>query len=146
MTSDHFRSDLSMHLSVRAALMTACAAAAFAVIGCTATGQNAVGQSASSAQAMRVVAGSGDVAFTLWNQSSVSVDRLYASPVGLQEFDRNLLDIGVLEPRGRTAIRVQGGRDQCHYDLRIVFADRHERIDEGVDLCHLADNQYVVTE
>ncbi|MBW4549545.1 MAG: hypothetical protein KME35_00225 [Aphanocapsa sp. GSE-SYN-MK-11-07L] len=77
------------------------------------------------------------VVFNLINRSGMTMMRFYASPVGVRNWEEDILGSGVLHSGRYTRIRINDGRTTCKYDFRAVFADGTRTDKYGVDICRL---------
>ena len=84
-----------------------------------------------------------DLDFTLTNHSTFTVAEFYTSPATIEGWGDNVLAGGVLEPGGTGTVTISQGGDQCLYDMKFVFADGEEFIDNGIDLC--ATGEYALS-
>ena len=76
-----------------------------------------------------------DLIFMLDNQSSVTVTEFYASPIGVQSWEEDILGAGTLEAGWAIRVTSADGRSVCEYDLLVVFDDGDQLEEPGVDLC-----------
>lgn len=84
-----------------------------------------------------------DLTFILNNQSSAAITEFYTSPTDVDNWEEDIITGGVIASGEMTEITIADGRDQCKYDLRIVFEDGSELTDT-TDICEL--EQYDVTD
>lgn len=75
-----------------------------------------------------------DLTFTLSNLSTADLTEFYASPVGVDNWEENILGSGVLTAGSSGDVSIADGRDVCAYDLRMVFADG-DVIEDSGNLC-----------
>ncbi|HEX9857646.1 MAG TPA: hypothetical protein VGA75_04765 [Paracoccaceae bacterium] len=75
-----------------------------------------------------------DLAFTLSNNSGVDLVEFYASPVGVANWEEDILGGAVLTSGASGEVTIADGRDVCDYDLRMVFADG-DVLEETGNLC-----------
>lgn len=75
-----------------------------------------------------------DLSFTLSNLTGVDLVEFYASPVGVDNWEENILAGQVLTAGASGQVNIADGRDVCDYDLRMVFADGDVLEDSG-NLC-----------
>lgn len=64
-----------------------------------------------------------DLSFTLTNNSGVDLTEFYASPVGVDNWESNILGGAVLASGAGGQVTITNSGDVCDYDLRMVFAD-----------------------
>ena len=84
-----------------------------------------------------------DQIFILNNQSSASITEFYTSPTDVDNWEEDVLADDDILSGEMSEITIADGRDQCNYDLRIVFADGSE-ITDTADICEMP--QYDVTD
>ena len=89
----------------------------------------------SGAGVMPVLAQSADLDFTLTNNSTLTVAEFYTSPSAIESWGENALGGVLLTPGGTGTVTIAQGADQCLYDMKFVFDDGVEFIDQGIDLC-----------
>ncbi len=75
-----------------------------------------------------------DLVFMLDNQSSYTITYFYASPTNVDDWEEDILGTDVLASGESARITIADGREQCEYDLKVVFDDGDELYDT-VDLC-----------
>ncbi|MBT9247179.1 hypothetical protein KM031_08565 [Gemmobacter fulvus] len=74
-----------------------------------------------------------DLSFTLSNMSGAELTEFYASPVGVDSWEENILGGGALA--GGTSGQVTiAGSESCDYDLRMVFSDG-DTLEDSANLC-----------
>ena len=76
-----------------------------------------------------------DLAFMLDNQSSGAIQEFYASPVGVDDWEEDILGTDILGAGDASRITIADGRDVCEYDLKIVFDDASEMEERSINLC-----------
>lgn len=74
-----------------------------------------------------------DLTFTLANHSGADLTEFYASPVGVDSWEENILGGAVLASGASGQVAISGAAG-CDYDLRMVFADGDVLEDSG-NLC-----------
>lgn len=78
--------------------------------------------------------------FTLTNNTGKTIDELYVSPSNEEEWEEDVLGVETLEDEDEAEIDFsQDDRDECEYDLKIVFDDDSSAVWEDVDLCEIED-------
>ena len=87
-----------------------------------------------------------DLTFALTNATNYPLVRFYASPTKLNDWEEDILGEDVLIPGYQTNIVIADGRSTCIYDIKSVFQDGDELIEEGVDLCRLHEGTYTLVE
>ena len=85
-----------------------------------------------------------DLVFMLDNQSSESVVEFYASPVGVDDWEEDILAGAGLESGGASRITIADGRSVCEYDLLLVFESGEQMEERQIDLC--ATGSYTVSD
>lgn len=83
------------------------------------------------------------LSFEIKNASASTLTEFYVSPSDVDNWEDNIAS-APLEPGGTTEAAVDDGRNACRYDIRSVFADGSEAVDQDVDLCMLGT--YTVSE
>jgi hypothetical protein len=76
-----------------------------------------------------------DLDFTLTNNSTLNVAEFYTSPSSVESWGEDALGGALLPPGGTGTVTIEQGGDQCLYDMKFVFEDGVEFIDQGIDLC-----------
>ena len=76
-----------------------------------------------------------DLVFMLDNQSSGAVQEFYASPVGVDDWEEDILGQDVLPAGEALRITIADGRTVCEYDLRFVFDDGSDMEERNINLC-----------
>ncbi|RID92353.1 hypothetical protein D2N39_06790 [Gemmobacter lutimaris] len=71
---------------------------------------------------MALPAAAESLSFTLSNQSNADLTEFYASPVGTDSWEENILSTGAL-PAGASGDITIAEAKGCEYDFRMVFAD-----------------------
>ncbi len=84
-----------------------------------------------------------DLIFMLDNQSSYDVREFYASPSDVGDWEEDILDLDILPAGDALRVTIADGRDNCEYDLRIVFTD-DDMIEDRTDLCETGS--YTLTD
>lgn len=77
-----------------------------------------------------------DLAFTLSNQTSATLVEFYTSPADVGDWEADVFGSGVLGSGEAVTVTIADGRTQCVYDMKMVFDDGTELIDQA-DLCSL---------
>jgi hypothetical protein len=87
-----------------------------------------------------------DLQFTLTNATGGTIVMFHASPVGVDEWEDDILGEQVLGPGESATVTIADGRDVCEYDMRFDFADEDglEPLEDTQDLCALGS--YTVEE
>ncbi|MEO4001590.1 hypothetical protein [Mesorhizobium sp. CAU 1732] len=84
-----------------------------------------------------------DLVFMLDNQSSYSIVEFYASPSDVGNWEDDILGTDVMASGDSGRVTIADGREQCEYDLRIVFEDG-DVTEDTTDLCETGS--YTVTD
>ena len=71
----------------------------------------------------------------LVNQSSLTLVKFYASNVGTNDWQEDILGLGVLAPGYYVNVNIDDGSGYCHFDLKAAFSNGHEIIRRNVDVC-----------
>ena len=77
-----------------------------------------------------------DVSFTLSNQTGSELTEFYASPVGSDNWEENILAGGALAAGSEGQVQIAGASG-CDYDLRMVFADG-DVVEDSSNICDTA--------
>lgn len=94
--------------------------------------------------ATSTIAFANDLAFLLYNKTSVDLVELYVSPTNIDDWEENLMQGGQrLGPRQSTTVTIGDGRTTCMYDILGVFADGDEVDDYEIDLCELESYSFI---
>lgn len=75
-----------------------------------------------------------DVAYTLVNDTALTVMEFYTSPANEEMWGDDILGSAVIAPGETGTVTIADGSDQCAYDLRFVFDDGSEYTDSQ-DIC-----------
>jgi len=84
-----------------------------------------------------------DLVFTLNNQTSTAITEFYTSPTDVDNWEEDLIGTNPIGSGEMAEVTIADNRNQCVYDLRIIFSDGEEIIDTQ-DLCEIG--QYDVSE
>jgi hypothetical protein len=74
-----------------------------------------------------------DVTFTLANLTGTELTEFYASPVGNDNWEENMLAAGGLAAGASGQVTI-GAAQGCAYDLRMVFGDG-DVLQDNADIC-----------
>jgi len=69
------------------------------------------------------------------NSTSVPLVEFYASNVGTQSWEEDILGADVLPSGSSVNVNIDDGSGYCKFDFKGVFEDGDEAISEGVDVC-----------
>lgn len=84
------------------------------------------------------IADANTFALTIINNTSSTVERFYASPVGVSDWEEDLFGRNALPPGGEITVRFSDGRDVCAYDLLFEFrGDALEDLTDTQNLCEV---------
>ena len=83
-----------------------------------------------------------DVKFTLTNNSSFSIDELYASPSTENAWGEDILGVDILAGGENGIVTIADGSEECKYDLKAVDEDGTEHVLEALDLCETPDVEF----
>ncbi|MBX3508351.1 hypothetical protein [Parvibaculum sp.] len=75
-----------------------------------------------------------DLAFMLANDSGHDLIEFYASPSDISEWEEDILGQDILRSGDAVRVIIADGREQCTYDLRMVFADG-DVVEDTANLC-----------
>lgn len=75
-----------------------------------------------------------DLVFTLSNQTASDLTEFYASPVGVDNWEDDVLGNQLLAAGASGEVTISDSRSNCEYDLRMVFADG-DVLEDTADLC-----------
>jgi len=76
------------------------------------------------------------------NNSSETLTHFYASNVGTNDWQEDILGTGVIPPGEQTTINIDDGTGYCRYDFRALFHNEREVIRAGVNVCEVATYTY----
>ena len=72
---------------------------------------------------------------TIDNQSGATITQFYASNVGTNDWQEDLLGADVLPSGESVTINIDDGTGYCRYDFRAVYEDGSEEVDARVNVC-----------
>lgn len=75
-----------------------------------------------------------DLAFMLANDSGYDLIEFYAAPSDISEWEEDILGQDILRSGDAVRVIIADGREQCTYDLRMVFADG-DVLEDTANLC-----------
>ena len=76
-----------------------------------------------------------DLVFMLDNKSTTAIQEFYASAINVDNWEQDILGQDILEAGNFARITIKDGGGNCEYDLKIVFADKEEMEERGINLC-----------
>ncbi|HEX2020519.1 MAG TPA: hypothetical protein VGO17_16425 [Aurantimonas sp.] len=86
-----------------------------------------------------------DLLIVLKNDTGSVLNTFHTSPVGVDEWEDDVLGSQVLAPGESIEITIADGRDVCDYDMRFEFqGDELETTTDTQNLCELGE--YTITE
>ena len=71
------------------------------------------------------------------NKTSYSITEFYASSVGVDDWQEDILGEDVLKHGKSVSVNVDDGTGYCKYDFRAVFDDGSETVKKGVNVCEV---------
>jgi hypothetical protein len=73
--------------------------------------------------------------FTIVNDSANAITNLYVSSVATQDWEEDILGVGILEPDASTGITFNNAvSGRCLYDIKVVSKGK-DYISDSIDLC-----------
>jgi hypothetical protein len=87
-----------------------------------------------------------DLTFQLTNRSSYTIVQFFTSPATTDEWEEDVFGEGVLPSGNTVPVTIADGSDECVYDMKFVPEGVEEFVVEGIDLCTLADGEYVLSD
>lgn len=85
-----------------------------------------------------------DLTFKLTNASSYNVKSFFTSPTDVDKWEEDIFGDKYLPAGNEVDVTIADGREQCVYDMRFVFEDDSDYVENGVDLCELG--QYTLSD
>ncbi len=76
------------------------------------------------------------------NDSSETLTHFYASNVGTNDWQEDILGQGVIAPGEQATINIDDGTGYCRYDFRAIFNNEREVIRPRVNVCEVATYTY----
>jgi hypothetical protein len=80
----------------------------------------------------------------LVNNSHLAVTSFYASNVGADSWEEDILGNGILPPGYHVRVNLEDGTSYCRFDLKTRFADGTSIVRRNVDVCAVAT--YTLTD
>jgi hypothetical protein len=77
------------------------------------------------------------------NQSSDPIREFYASPSDVESWEDDILGSDILGVGEAARVTIADGREQCEYDVRLVF-ESGDVLEDTADLCETGS--YTVTD
>lgn len=71
------------------------------------------------------------------NNTSYDIMEFYASNVGTEEWEEDILGKHKLPSGASVTINIDDGSGYCKYDFRAVFDDGDEAVKRGVNVCEI---------
>jgi hypothetical protein len=84
------------------------------------------------------------ISFTLKNESSAAVTKLYASPASKDDWEKEILGGQTLDPGESGKLTIDDGRKTCMYDLKAEFKDGSSLEKHNINFCEL--DSYTFTD
>ncbi len=81
--------------------------------------------------------------FTVHNQTSYQIKRLYVSPHNAENWEEDVLGQDVLQAGHSVTIHFSGAENTCYYDIKAVYEDGDKSIKMNLDLCRITDFNFV---
>lgn len=76
------------------------------------------------------------------NETSWTMVEFYASNVGTNDWEEDILGYDVLGSGDSVMIDIDDGTGYCLYDFRAVFADGDVLVRERIDVCEISSYRY----
>lgn len=71
------------------------------------------------------------------NATSYSIEEFYASNVGTDDWEEDILGQDILLPGQQVTINIDDGTGHCRYDFKAVFDDGDEARKDAVNVCEI---------
>jgi len=101
---------------------------------------------AASVRALPSLAHAEHLTFQLTNRSSFTIVQFFTSPASTDDWEEDVFGEGVFPSGNTVPVTIADGSDQYVYDMKFVPEGADEFIVEGIDLCQLAGNEYVLSD
>jgi hypothetical protein len=85
-----------------------------------------------------------DYRINLINNTSENIDRFYASNVGTDSWEEDILGVSILRPGRYVTINLYDGTGMCRFDFKTVMEDGQVLIRRNVNVCGITD--YTISE
>jgi hypothetical protein len=72
------------------------------------------------------------------NKTSSDIVEFYASSVGVNNWEEDILGADILEAGASVVINIDDGTGYCKYDFKAVFDDGEEVIEGDVNVCEIS--------
>lgn len=76
------------------------------------------------------------------NETGHTIVRFYASNVGANSWEEDILGRDVLRPGESVTVNVDDGTGYCKYDFKAVFDDGDSLVRQGIDVCKVSSYRY----
>ncbi len=76
------------------------------------------------------------------NETSVEIREFYASNVGTNDWEEDILGNYTLPAGESVVINIDDSTGYCMYDFKAVFADGDELIDNRINVCEIESYRY----
>ncbi|BBE72616.1 hypothetical protein [Oharaeibacter diazotrophicus] len=71
------------------------------------------------------------------NKTDFSIVEFYASSVGQDNWEENILGNDEVPPGGNVNVNIDDGTGYCKYDLKVVFSDGDEVVKNAMNVCEV---------
>jgi len=71
------------------------------------------------------------------NKTGFSIVEFYASSVGQDTWEENILGADEVPPGGNVNVNIDDGTGYCKYDLKVVFSDGDEVVKKAMNVCEV---------
>lgn len=71
------------------------------------------------------------------NKTDYSIVEFYASSVGQDTWEENILGDDEVPPGGNVNVNIDDGTGYCKYDLKVVFSDGDEVVKNAMNVCEV---------
>jgi len=71
------------------------------------------------------------------NKTGFSIVEFYASSVGQDTWEENILGADEVPPGGNVNVNIDDGTGYCKYDLKVVFSDGDEVVKNAMNVCEV---------
>jgi predicted flavoprotein YhiN len=76
------------------------------------------------------------------NETGHTIVRFYASNVGRDSWEEDILGQSVLRPGQSVTVNIDDGSGYCKYDFKAVFDDGDSLVRSNVDVCKISSYRY----
>jgi hypothetical protein len=78
----------------------------------------------------------------LINETDHTIVQFYASNVGQNDWEEDILGSDMLKPGGAVTVNIDDGTGYCKYDFKAVFSDGDVLVRHGIDVCETSVYRY----